>query len=259
MIIGLTSAARVNPYATLLIDELQRRQIPVGFVLSAERGHAGDVWERLKRRGVAGTLRALRRRAAGAAKGPQPLLRWAAQRELDLSLPLVQICERAGIERLLVKSLSTSAAADAVFHRGTEVLINAGGGLFRKRLLEAPSRGLLNAHMARLPELRGVDVLEWSVLLGVQPGITVHWIDGGGGTGAILGFEPLSPAPDDTLESLRERAVLLSATAVADQVARLAHGEATELPGTSDMAPQYFALHPRLSDLAAARLAARTD
>ena len=71
--------------------------------------------------------------------------------------------------------------------------------------------------------------------------------------------EPLSPAPDDTLESLRERAVLLSATAVADQVARLAHGEATELPGTSDMAPQYFALHPRLSDLAAARLAARTD
>ena len=97
------------------------------------------------------------------------------------------------------------------------------------------------------------------MLLGVQPGITVHWIDGGVDTGAILGFEPLSPAPDDTLESLRERAVLLSATAVADQVARLAHGEATELPGTSDMAPQYFALHPRLSDLAAARLAARTD
>jgi folate-dependent phosphoribosylglycinamide formyltransferase PurN len=259
LIVGLTSAARVNPYATLLIDELQRRQLAVGFVLTTQRGYAGDLWERLKRRGLAGTLRALRRRAGRDTPGPRPLAAWAAQRELDLSLPLARICERAGIELLPVKSLSAAAAAEAVRDRGTEVLINAGGGLFRKRLLEAPSRGLLNAHMARLPDLRGVDVLEWSVLLGVQPGVTVHWIDSGVDTGPILGFEPLSPAPDDTLESLRERAVLLSATAVADQVARLARGEAEEMPETGETGNQYFVLHARLRERAAVRLAARSD
>lgn len=255
MRIGLTSAARVNPYATLLIDELQKRNLKLHYVLSAERGPAGDLWERLKRRGVAGALRAVRRRARAEAD-PQPLAKAAFERGLNLGEPLAEVCELHGIERLLVPSLSSSEAAAAVRSQDTDVLINAGGGLFRRRLLTAPKRGLLNAHMARLPDLRGVDVLEWSVLLGIPLGVTVHWIDGGIDTGGILQFSPLSAQAGDTLASLRERAVLLSASAVADQVARIESGEppGSEPADESTLAKQFFALHPRLRERAASRL-----
>lgn len=259
MIVGLTSVARVNPYATLLIDELRRRQVPVDFVLSAERGHTGDLWERWKRRGFAGALEAIRRRAGGNSPGPQPLAEAASERGLDLSLPMAAVCKRTSTRLLLVQSLASRETADAVRARSTEVLINAGGGLFRRRLLEAPSRGLLNAHMARLPALRGVDVLEWSLLLGEAPGVTVHWIDGGVDTGMILGFSPLEVATDETLESLRERAVVLSARAIAEQVARLQQAEGTVETSGSNAVPQYFALHPRLRQRAAARLMENVD
>jgi hypothetical protein len=242
--IGLTSAARVNPYATLLIDELQKRDLQVDYVLSAERGPAGDLWERLKRRGVAGALRAVRHRASAEAE-PLPLAKAAWERGLNLGAPLADACECHGIERSLVGSLSSASAAAVVRSHGTDVLINAGGGLFRQRLLKAPKLGLLNAHMARLPDLRGVDVLEWSVLLGIPLGITVHWIDGG----------------IDTGDSLQERAVLLSASTIADQVLRLAAkpdvSKEQEGDGESGPADQFFALHPRLRERAASRLAAR--
>jgi methionyl-tRNA formyltransferase len=125
----------------------------------------------------------------------------------------------------------------------------------RRQLLEVPRMGMLNAHMARLPDLRGVDVLEWSILLGVQPGITVHWIDSGVATGDSLAYVPLSPAPEDTLASLRERAVLLSVTAIADQVQRGARGDAATPRQIDTVGPQFFALHPRLRARAKARLA----
>jgi folate-dependent phosphoribosylglycinamide formyltransferase PurN len=258
--IGLTSAARVNPYATLLIDELQKRDLQVDYVLSAERGPVGDLWERLKRRGVAGALRAVRHRASAEAE-PLPLAKAAWERGLNLGAPLADACECHGIERSLVGSLSSASAAAVVRSHGTDVLINAGGGLFRQRLLKAPKLGLLNAHMARLPDLRGVDVLEWSVLLGIPLGITVHWIDGGIDTGDSLQFSPLSPQAGDTLTSLRERAVLLSASTIADQVLRLAAkpdvSKEQEGDGESGPADQFFALHPRLRERAASRLAAR--
>lgn len=248
MIIGLTSAARVNPYATLLIDELHRHGLPVSYVLTEARGAAGDLLERLQRRGVAGVLRALRRRTSSSTAGPQPLAQEAAARGLDLARPLAQVCADLGIDIEPVVALSGRAAADAVRRRSSDLLINAGGGLFRRQLLQAPRLGMLNAHMARLPQLRGVDVLAWSALLGVQPGITVHWIDGGVDTGDVLAFEALPSAPGDadTMESLRERAVLASARVMVEQVARLAAGGPTETQPGGPAGPQYFALHPRL-------------
>lgn len=255
MIIGLTSAARINPYATLLIDALGQRGVPVSFVVSEARGVTGDVLERLQRRGLAGALRALRRRAGTVSTGPQPLAEAASARGLDLRRPLSQVCEPLGIGFDQVQRLSSRAAADAVKERGADVLINAGGGLFRRQLLRAPRRGMLNAHMARLPQVRGVDVLPWSVLLGEAPGVTVHWIDGGIDTGGVLAFAGLQPVPGDNLESLRERAVLLSVDLICAQVVRLASGEPAAVQQEDTAGLQYFALHPRLLARAAACLA----
>jgi methionyl-tRNA formyltransferase len=105
--------------------------------------------------------------------------------------------------------------------------------------------------MARLPDLRGVDVLEWSLLLGVQPGVSVHWVDSGVDTGQVLAFEALLPAASDTLESMRERAVVASARLLADRIQHLEPGTA---PVTASSQPQFFALHPRLRAVAQARL-----
>ena len=252
MIVGLTSAARVNPYAVLLIDELAALGVPASFVLSAARGRFGDTAARLRRRGWSGAWRALRRRTTGA--GVSPLAEAARDRGLDLAAPLSRVCHGAGVELVSVADLGLAAAVDAVRTRRATLLINAGGGLFRAPLRDASERGILNAHMACLPAVRGVDVLEWSLLLGVEPGVTVHWIDAGVDTGEPLTFGGLTPVVGDTLESLRERAVLLSARLLAAQVAGLAAGGSVPTPASAVARPQYFALHPRLRARAAQRI-----
>lgn len=250
MIVGLTSAARINPYAALLIDEL-RQSVGVDFVLTSEQGRIGDLRERLQRRGLRAALGAVGRRARRSG-GVSPLAAEARRRGLDLQRPLTDLCRDGGIEVIRVDQLSSADAAAAVRAQQTDILINSGGGLFRGALLRAPRIGLLNAHMARLPDLRGVDVLEWSLLLGVQPGITVHWIDAGVDTGGIVNFTPLEPQPGDSLDSLRDRALLLSVQAIAGCLPTLT-SRANEAP-TGARGPQYFSLHPRLRFRAMARL-----
>ncbi len=48
-----------------------------------------------------------------------------------------------------------------------------------------PKIGVLNAHGGILPEYRGMNVMEWSLLQGDQIGVTVHFIDSKIDTGQI--------------------------------------------------------------------------
>jgi folate-dependent phosphoribosylglycinamide formyltransferase PurN len=61
--------------------------------------------------------------------------------------------------------------------------LHAMGVIYRERLLQAFTRGVLNSHIGILPEYRGRSVMEWSLLAGRPTGITVFFMDGGIDTG----------------------------------------------------------------------------
>ena len=66
--------------------------------------------------------------------------------------------------------------------------------------------GVVNVHPAPLPEFPGAHPLEDLLAAGVEnAAATVHYVDEGVDTGAVIASEPVPVLPGDTVETLRER------------------------------------------------------
>ncbi len=100
-------------------------------------------------------------------------------------------CKKNDLAHLKVNSLNDEKAINFVKKHKIDLLIYSGGGILRKGIIQAPSEGVLNAHSGWLPFFRGMNVIEWSLLLKFPPHTTIHFIDAGIDTGKILYTEPI--------------------------------------------------------------------
>jgi folate-dependent phosphoribosylglycinamide formyltransferase PurN len=160
-----------------------------------------------------------------------------------------------GIECRTVGDINDRRALELISTTSPDAVLYGGGGILRDDFLAAAKRRVLNAHSGPLPEVRGMNACEWSVLLGLDTVVTIHRIDRGIDTGAPVMTRPVSPEPGDTLDAFRARCVvegvrgLLGATAAlpADWVVR---------PGLRPRSRQCFIMAPVLRELVATRMIA---
>ena len=147
----------------------------------------------LARRAMGGGLRASGSTGASSESAATP---WKSPAEY---------CESAGIPTELVASLTDGDDLARIAALRGDVFVYAGCGILRAEILDLPRLGTLNAHMGLLPPMRGMNVAEWSVMLGVPTGATVHLIDTGIDTGDILLFTPVSIDAARSIEQLRDK------------------------------------------------------
>ncbi len=251
---------RRNPCASALVAALAAEgREPVG-VICAEPSAATRLAGALAAWGARETLRRLgARRNIGAASPEEPrhhLGAWAKQRSLTgWDEPLPRLCRRLRIPFRRVPSVNHPIAA--AFARGCrpDLLLNAGGEIFRHAILAVPAVGVLNAHMGRLPAFRGMNVMEWSLLRGRPIGVTVHFVEAGIDTGDILAFSPMDVLPGDTLDILRARSFAVGLELMLRCVGELEAGTARRTPQRPEEGRQYFVMHPRLRRIVEARVA----
>jgi methionyl-tRNA formyltransferase len=126
----------------------------------------------------------------------------------------------------------------------------------RRPLLEVPRRGVLNAHLGSLPEIRGMNSPEWSLLVDIPVGVTIHYIDEGIDTGPVLQSSELPGAAGcESLSDLRNRLIAFGVEKMADVVTALDRGTISAKRQFSlDKDNQFFVMHERLQALAAQRL-----
>jgi len=139
-----------------------------------------------------------------------------------------------------------------------DLIIFTGGNILRKPLLEVPRLGVLNVHLALLPEVRGMSSPEWSLLNQVPVGVTVHYMDAGIDTGPILQrYEFPDVFACETLNDLRNRLIAFGIEKVGEVVRALDHGT---ISATAQSAlredrqcedRQFFAMHEWLQTRAA--------
>ena len=138
-----------------------------------------------------------------------------------------------------------------------DLIIFTGGNILRQTVLAVPRLGVLNVHLGLLPEIRGMNSPEWSLLKNVPVGITVHYIDAGIDTGPILQrYEFPDTVARESLSDLRNRLIAFGVEKVGDVVAALDHGSISPIP-QSDLNEdrQFFVMHEWLRARAAERLA----
>ena len=100
-----------------------------------------------------------------------------------------------------------AAMADWLEERGVELVVCAGYmHLLQPSFLERFPRGVVNVHPAPLPDFPGAHPLEDLLAAGTrEAAATVHYVDEGVDTGAVIATEPVPVLPGDTVETLRER------------------------------------------------------
>ena len=129
-----------------------------------------------------------------------------------------------------------------------DVAIFTGGNILRDDVLNVPRLGVVNSHLALLPEIRGMSSPEWSLVCRVPLGITVHFMDSGIDTGPILLRREFTAAdPCHNLTDLRNRMIAEAIELIAEAVTGLDRGTispATQADRDSDN--QFFVMHERL-------------
>lgn len=154
---------------------------------------------------------------------------------------------RRDVAYCVCRGLNGGRAARFVRALSPGVVVYGGGGILRRPFFDAFDGPVLNAHSGPLPEVRGMNACEWSLLLGFAPMVTIHLIDRGIDTGPILARIPVPTAPGDTLDVLREKCIVagirpLAEFAVAPPSVLAASGTASAGP----VARQCFTLAPAM-------------
>jgi phosphoribosylglycinamide formyltransferase 1 len=100
-----------------------------------------------------------------------------------------------------------AAMADWFEERGVELVVCAGFmWLLRPTFLDRYAGRIVNTHSAPLPDFPGAYPIEDVLAAGVpETAATVHYVDEGIDTGAVIAAERVPVLPGDTADSLRAR------------------------------------------------------
>jgi folate-dependent phosphoribosylglycinamide formyltransferase PurN len=136
-----------------------------------------------------------------------------------------------------------------------DVAIFTGGNILRDEVLKVPRLGILNSHLALLPEILGMSSPEWSLLCGVPLGITIHFMDSGIDTGPILLRREFASDDCDSLDDLRNRMIAEGIELIAEAVVSLERGTISAVPQADrEKDCQFFVMHEQLKAVATRRL-----
>lgn len=129
-----------------------------------------------------------------------------------------------------------------------DVAVFTGGNILREQILAVPRLGIINAHLALLPEIRGMSSPEWSMMCRVPLGITIHRIDRGIDTGPILLRREFTDTRNcESFTDLRNRMIAAGIEMVGEVIRGLEQGTIVPAPQRDVEADhQYFVMHERL-------------
>lgn len=128
--------------------------------------------------------------------------------------PALARAERAGIATAVFelghyesREARDQAMAEWLLARSVQLVVTAGYmQLLRPPFIDRFRGRIVNTHSAPLPEFPGLHPIEDVLAAGVpETAATVHYVDEGVDTGAVILAEPVAVRPDDTAETLRAR------------------------------------------------------
>ncbi len=162
-------------------------------------------------------------------------------------------CRHLGIQLKTVSSLKDPVCID--FLRGVDLVIYAGGGIVGKGLLDSVGLGVLNCHGGPLPAVRGMNALEWAILLDEPTSNTLHYMTQKVDQGPILRQVKHDYSSCRSIDEARGQATVYAIEDLLQMVSDLHAGDhKAEVQHQID-GRQYFTMHPTLKAIVNRRLA----
>jgi len=223
-IVAVDEPIYINPYVRGVIDECGVDVVGVGVYRPRRRA-----WTRARiRRTVAQALLApLVFSPANLARTAWWRLGSVAGAGRGRSLPA--ICAARGVPCVAIESANASGFVARIRALDVDVLLHQSPEILRGDALGAPRIGVLNRHLSALPAYRGAWPVFWQFVNGERRlGVSIHLVDEGIDTGAVLAQATVDRRADDTIASAHERLFAHAVGLTREALARLSHGDRGE-------------------------------
>lgn len=154
-----------------------------------------------------------------------------------------------------VKSHNSNECVEILHKLSPDLIVLRGCGIIKNRILDIPTIGVINPHYAKLPDFRGMDVTEWSIITRTESAVSVHTVNEGVDTGVVLKSRLIDVNKHDTVGSLRDKSALAVVNLLAEAVNDFANGLKFPKDEVIDEGGrQYFQMHGKLKELANSRI-----
>lgn len=170
-------------------------------------------------------------------------------------LLLAEYAQQQRIEMVCVQDLNSVACVTALQQMRPEILLFGGVPIIRANILAVPKVCTLNVHMALLPEFRGMNVAEWSIFNGAPVGVTVHQVDPGVDTGAILYRETIDVRDCNTIAAMRAKVSRQQHLTLAKCTRLLVENKLSPIPQKKSAGKQFYLMHEKLKNIVERQLA----
>jgi len=164
-------------------------------------------------------------------------------------MTIAEYAELHQIEMAVVRDLNGDESVAALKRMNTDILLLGGVPIIRANVLAAPKVCTLNVHMALLPKFRGMNVAEWSILCGAAVGVTVHLVDPGVDTGAILYREQIDVADCPNLAAMRAKMSRQQHQVLAKCARWLIEKKLSPEPQKKEDGRQFYLMHDKLKKI----------
>jgi hypothetical protein len=137
--------------------------------------------------------------------------------------------QNSGIVPVPVKALNHAEAQAALSEIKPDIIVRVSGGILKPHIFSLARLITINIHHGQAPLIRGMWSIPWGILEGRSDwiGATVHVIDAGIDTGAILWRGGPQLAPGDTTVDLLFRTHLEAVAALTEVLKKYAAGDET--------------------------------
>ena len=123
--------------------------------------------------------------------------------------PEVTLLKELNVNQIRLKSANSQAFKKLLISQNVDlILVGTWKEKLKKEVYAIPTVGTVNAHPSLLPKYRGPNPYMQTILHGEkESGVTLHLVDDGYDTGAILSQEKVQISETDTSKELREKSV----------------------------------------------------
>ncbi len=161
----------------------------------------------------------------------------------------------AGRTVIQTTSFNDPAFVELVRSQQPDLLVYAGGrDLLKAPILEAARLGCLGGHYGRLPAIRGMGTVEWSVIEGIPPTVAIQRMTPGVDAGDVMMQAAVTFGPEDSFTQIRERSYFMTKSMLAFSASALLSGRFAGSPQNLAEGKQYYRLGPDMQKLAERRL-----
>jgi len=250
MNICITSSSNYDKYTSILIYMLNERLNKPTLIICFERQKYKVIMHRIKMLRLIRIVKKIFLFLKNSQSNKRDFLKEYALSNniIGWNLSLSKICKREGIEYKKVHNINSKNAIKYINEKNIDLLLNAGGAIFKTPIINVIKMGILNAHMGFLPKFRGINVLEWSLFYNHKIGVTLHFIERGIDLGDILLFREIIIDKEDTITTLRAKSQAIDVDLMIECIELLRYKDIDRIKQLEKDGKQYFAMHPRLKE-----------